>query len=49
MIGSESNRDEDLHLSGYDQVVPTADYDFIANAREDIPHLLAEIERLKNL
>jgi hypothetical protein len=47
MIGPENARDEDLHLSGYDRAVPTADYDFIANAREDIPYLLAEIDRLK--
>jgi hypothetical protein len=46
MIGHENGRGEDLHLSGYDTVVPTADYDFIAHAREDIPFLLAEIERL---
>ena len=46
MIGEGEGRDEDLHLSGYDKVVPTADYDFIASAREDIPFLLAEIERL---
>jgi hypothetical protein len=47
MIGKGDARAEDLHLSGYDEAVPTADYDFIANARDDIPWLLAEIERLK--
>jgi hypothetical protein len=47
MIGTGASRGEDLHLSGYDHVVPTADYDFIAHARADIPFLLAEIERLK--
>ena len=47
MIGTGSARQEDLHLSGYETVVSNADYDFIANARQDIPFLLDEIARLK--
>lgn len=34
---------EDIYLTG----ATTADQDFIAHARQDIPRLLAEIERLK--
>ena len=36
---------EDIYLSG----ASTDDYDFIAHARQDIPLLLQEIERLQNL
>jgi S-adenosylmethionine synthetase len=38
------NRGEDFYISG----ATVADMDFIAHARQDIPMLLAEIERLKN-
>jgi hypothetical protein len=48
MIGEGNNRAEDLYLTGDDRPVPIADYDFVANARQDIPFLLAEIDRLKN-
>jgi hypothetical protein len=37
------NRGEDLYLTGG----TNADLDFIAHARQDIPRLLEEIERLK--
>jgi hypothetical protein len=36
---------EDIELTG----ATVADQDFIANARQDIPKLLAEIERLRKL
>lgn len=36
---------EDMYLSG----ATIADHDFIAHARQDIPRLLAEIERLKKV
>ena len=36
---------EDVYLTG----ATVADQDFIANARQDIPKLIAEIERLRNL
>jgi hypothetical protein len=39
------NRGEDIYLTG----ATGADMDFIANARQDIPMLIAEIERLKKL
>ena len=39
------NRGEDFEISG----ATHADMEFIAHARQDIPMLLAEIERLKSL
>lgn len=45
-IGEIDNGEDDLYLSGDDRPVPDADYDFIAHARQDIPFLLAEIDRL---
>jgi hypothetical protein len=47
MIGAGANRGEDLYLTGDDMAVSAADYDFIAHARQDIPWLLAEIDRLQ--
>ncbi len=38
-------RGEDIYLTG----ATDADMDFIAHARQDIPELIAEIERLKEL
>lgn len=43
MTGSGNNRGNDIELSG----ATTADQDFIAHARQDIPRLLDEIARLK--
>lgn len=45
MTGEGENRGEDIELTG----ATTADQDFIAHARQDIPALLNEIERLRNL
>ena len=45
MVGSGDTRGEDIELLG--ATVP--DQDFIAHARQDIPRLLAEIERLKQI
>jgi hypothetical protein len=45
-IGEGDNSGEDLYLSGDSHAVPTADFDFIAHARQDIDFLLEEIERL---
>lgn len=39
------NRGEDIYLTG----ATNADQDFIAHARQDIPMLIAEIERLRQL
>jgi hypothetical protein len=39
-----SKRGEDIYLTG----VTTADQDFIAHARQDIPKLIAEIKRLNS-
>lgn len=41
----QTKRGEDLEISG----ATNADLDFIANARQDIPALIAEIERLNKL
>ena len=43
MTGEGDCRGEDIELTG----ATVADQDFIAHAREDIPRLLIEIERLK--
>jgi hypothetical protein len=45
MAGEGEVRGEDIELSG----ATPADQDFIAHARQDIPRLLAEIQRLQNL
>lgn len=45
MTGEGESRGEDIGLSG----ATPADQDFIASARQDIPALLKEIERLKAL
>jgi len=43
MTGSGKNRGKDIELSG----ATTADHDFIAHARQDIPRMLDEIARLR--
>ena len=43
MIGEEKNRQNDIELVG----ATIDDYDFIANARQDIPKLIEEIKRLR--
>ena len=45
MTGEESARGDDIELSG----ATKADQDFIAHARQDVPRLLDEIERLRGL
>lgn len=45
MTGTESQRGEDIELLG----ATTADFDFIANARQDILNLIQTIRELKNL
>lgn len=44
MTGAGENRGEDIELTG----ATVADQDFIAHARQDVPRLLAEIQRLKD-
>lgn len=44
MTGSEEDRGQDIELLGATE----ADYDFIANAKQDIPYLIEEIRKLKN-
>ncbi len=43
--GEGENRADDIELSG----ATTADQDFIAHARQDVPRLLAEVARLRLL
>lgn len=43
MVGEGRNRGDDIELTG----ATTADQDFIAHARQDIPRLLDEVARLK--
>jgi hypothetical protein len=43
MTGTEDQRGEDIEMIG----ATIADYDFIANARQDIPRLIDEIRKLK--
>ena len=43
MTGEGENRGEDIELTG----ATVADQDFIAHARQDVPKLIAEIQRLK--
>jgi hypothetical protein len=45
MTGSERNRGEDFEIFG----ATISDYDFIANAKQDIPRLIEEIRRLNDL
>jgi hypothetical protein len=45
MTGSPDQRGPDIELSG----ATSQDQDFIAHAREDVPRLLAEIRRLRQL
>ena len=42
MTGTESNRGEDIEMTG----ATNYDFDFIANARQDIPRLIKEIREL---
>jgi len=44
MVGEGANRGDDIELNG----ATVADQDFIAHARQDVPKLLAEIERLRS-
>ncbi|WP_322076694.1 hypothetical protein [Burkholderia cepacia] len=45
MTGPEGRRSDDIELSG----ATIADQDFIAHARQDIPLLVAEIRRLREM
>jgi hypothetical protein len=45
MTGEGTTLGDDIELTGATQ----ADQDFIAHARQDVPKLLAEIERLRGL
>ena len=44
MTGTSDKRGEDIEMIG----ATKADFDFIANARQDIPRLISEIRELRN-
>jgi hypothetical protein len=45
MTGEGDSRGKDIELSG----ATTADQDFIAHARQDLPRLVNEVERLRRI
>ncbi|MDN3584177.1 hypothetical protein [Mucilaginibacter flavus] len=45
MTGNDINRGNDIEMNG----ATIEDYDFIANAKQDIPKLLNEIKELRKL
>ena len=45
MTGTEEDRGNDIELTG----ATLADQEFIAHARQDLPRLVAEVKRLRNL
>ncbi|MCF6347845.1 MAG: hypothetical protein L3J20_06055 [Flavobacteriaceae bacterium] len=45
MTGGEDNRGEGFEIDG----ARVDDYDFIANAKQDIPALIKEVRRLRSL
>ena len=45
MTGEGGSRGPDIELSG----ATSPDQDFIAHARQDVPRLIAELERLRDL
>ena len=45
MRGEETSRHEDIELAG----ATVADQDFIAHAGQDVPHLVAEVVRLRRV
>jgi hypothetical protein len=45
MRGEGAGRHDDIELTG----ASVADQDFIAHARQDVPRLVAEVERLRRL
>jgi hypothetical protein len=45
MTGVDDQRGEDIEMIG----ATDADYDFIANAKQDIPRLIEEVRRLKSI
>jgi hypothetical protein len=47
MIGEGANRSDDMHVYRDKTPADVADQDFIAHARQDIPRLLEEIDRLR--
>jgi len=49
MTGPPTGRNGDLYLTTDKRDGSHADYEFIAHARQDIPRLLDEVERLRKL
>ncbi len=49
MTGPLGDRHGDLYITKGNESGSSADYDFIANARQDVPRLLDEVERLRTM
>ena len=49
VTGPTGHRRDDLYISAGNRPASDADHEFIANARQDIPRLLDEIERLRKM
>ncbi len=49
MRGTKGDRHSDLYLNANGKPGTDADCDFVAGARQDIPRLLDEIERLRRV
>ena len=47
MRGTKGDRHPDLYLSADGKPATDADCDFVASARQDVPRLLEEIDRLR--
>lgn len=49
MTGSAAQRHADIYITAGDAPESAADYEFVANARQDVPRLLDEVERLRRV
>jgi hypothetical protein len=47
--GSDDDRGPDMYVTTDDGPAPMETLDFISNARQDIPRLVAEVKRLRSL
>ena len=48
MIGEGARRSDDMYVLRETRPVDVTDQDFIAHSRQDVPRLLAEIDRLRH-
>ncbi len=47
MTGTADDRHADLYINADGEPATDADWEFVANARQDLPRLLDEVERLR--